>query len=189
MYLSNLSNGTKLTITYEDGATYNCVIEGKIDHMSFFVHCVDLFSRIDDFVGTTPMFKFYSNEKFYTFTGEILGKSTSKHAMVDTIDVLIKTPFKEGTDRKEFRIETNMKVRIFEYVDDYKTLNAGEWICDTQARDISKNGIKLWSDFKISEPLDTLFSLELKLSRDGSLVVPARLVRTIKAIGDKKAEG
>ena len=177
MYLNNVNNGTKMYATFEDGFEACCVLEGKIDHISFYANCSDVFARIDEFKGQIPSIKFYVGDKHYTFNGEILGKSQTKYAMVDTFDIRIKTPFKEGTDRTEFRFETNMRVRIYSYSDDVQKRHAGDWICDAQSCDISKKGIKLWADHKLTEPKDTLFTLEFKLTRDDSYLVPARIVR------------
>ena len=177
MYLSNINNGTNMEITFDDGREVSCVFEGKIDHISFYIQCYDIMSKIDSMVGKIPTFKFYVQDKYYTFTGEILGKSAG-YSMADTIDIIIRTPIKEGSDRKEFRFETNMKVRIFDYMEDLKNLHAGAWVCDAQSNDISKKGIRLFCDHKLTEPLGSLYTLEFKLSRDGSYIVPAKLVRS-----------
>ena len=178
MYLSNVNTGTNFEITFEDGREFNSVFEGKIDHISFYIQCYDIFSNIEEFAGQTPMFKFHVQDKYYTFTGEILGRSSSKQAMVDTVDVIIRTPFKEGTDRKEFRIETNMRVRIFDYSDDVQTRYAGDWICDAQSSDVSKKGIRLFCDHKLRSEYEDQFTLEFKFARDNSFTLPAKLVRT-----------
>ena len=178
MYLSNINTGTNFIVTFEDGRELTCVFDGKIDHISFYVQCYEIFANIDNYVGLIPTFRFDVQDKYYTFTGEILGRSVSK-SMVDTIDIIIRTPIKEGTDRKEFRIETNMKVKIFEYSDDRQNRHAGDWICDAQSSDISKKGIRLFCDHKLIEPKDSLFTLEFKLTRDGTYAVPARLVRNV----------
>ena len=175
MYLSNINTGTVFSVTFDDGLELSCVFDGKIDHMSFYVQCYEIFSNIDFYVGLKPTFKFHVQDKYYTFTGEILG--AGKNSMVDTVDVIIRTPIKEGTNRKEFRIETNMKVRIYDYSDDRQNRFAGEWICDAQSSDISKRGIRVFCDHKLISPMNNLFTLEFKLSRDGSYVVPAKLVR------------
>lgn len=177
MYLSNISTGMTFEVAFEGGKTVTSVFEGKIDHISFYAHCAEIFAGIDKYAGATPQFTFTVSGKTYTFTGEILGRSTRKHSMVDTFDVRIRTPFKEITEPREFRIETNMRVRIFNYVEDVKNLHASDWVCDAQANDISKKGIRLWSDYKLGAPKDTCFLLEFKLTRDGSYWVPAKLVR------------
>ena len=177
MYLSNINIGTNFTVTFEDGQELTCVFDGKIDHMSFYVQCYDLFANIDKYIGQIPSFKFFVQDKYYTFTGEILGKTGGHYSMVDTVDVIIRTPIKEGTDRKEFRIKTNMKVRIFDYSEDIQNRHAGDWICDAIARDISKSGIRLFSDHKLPDLNDGMFTLEFKLTRDGSYILPSKLVR------------
>ena len=177
MYLSNINTGTNFTVTFDDGYEVSCVFEGKIDHMSFYAQCFDIFSNIDAFVGQIPSFKFYVQEKHYTFTGEILGRSASKYSMVDTIDIVIRTPIKEGTDRKEFRIETNMKVRIFEYSDDWKNRHVGDWVGDAQSSDISKKGMRLFTDLNLKDRKDELFTLEFRLKRDEMYYMQAKLVR------------
>ena len=177
MYLSNLNPGTNFEVTFDDGLEVACVFEGKIDHMSFYAQCFDVFTKIDSFVGQKPTFKFYVQDKYYTFTGEILGKSAGKYSMVDTIDIIIRTPIKEGTDRKEFRIETNMKVRIFEYSDDWQNRHVGDWVGDAQSNDISKKGMRLFTDQNLKDRKDELFTLEFRLKRDEMYYVQARLVR------------
>ena len=176
MYLSNINTGTNFTITFEDELEVPGIFEGKIDHMSFYMQCYDILSKIDTMIGQTPTFKFYVQDKYYTFTGEILGKSAG-YSMSETVDIVIRTPIKEGTDRKEFRFETNMKVRIFDYAEDAKNLHAGDWICDAQSSDVSKKGIRLFCDHKLPESNDSLYTLEFKLTREGSYIVPAKLVR------------
>ena len=175
MYLSNINTGTNFTVTFDDGHELTCVFDGKIDHMSFYVQCYDIFVNIETYVGQTPTFKFYVQEKYYTFTGEILG--ISKYSMVDTVDIIIRTPIKEGSDRKEFRIDTNMKVRIFEYSDDWQNRHAGDWIGDAQSSDISKRGMRLFTDQNLKDRKGELFTLEFRLRRDEMSYVQARLIR------------
>ena len=177
MYLSDINTGTNMTITLEDGRELPCVFDGKIDHISFYAQCYEIFSNLDDYVGQTPSFKFYVQDKYFTFTGEILAKGASKHSMVDTFDVLIKTPIKEGTDRKEFRLETNMKVRVFEYSDDWKNRHAGHWVCDAISSDVSKRGMRLFTDQNLRDQKDNLFTLEFRLKRDEMYYMQARLIR------------
>ena len=178
MYLSDIHTGQNMTIIFEDGREMSCVYDGKIDHISFYAQCFEIYSDLDVYVGQIPTFKFFVQEKFYTFTGEILGKGTGKHSMVDTFDVIIRTPIKEiVADRKEFRIETNMRIRIFEYSDDWKNRHAGEWICDAQSSDISRNGIRVFCDHKLPTAKNDLYTLDLKLTRDGTYTMPAKLVR------------
>ena len=175
MYLSNINTGTVFSVTFDDGLELSCVFESKIDHISFCAQCYEIFSNIDSFVGLTPQFKYYVQDKHYTFSGEILG--ANKHAMVDTVDIIIRTPIKEGTDRKEFRIETNMKVKIFEYSDDWKNRHVGDWVCDAQSIDISRMGMRIFTDMNLKDQKDNLFTIELRLRRDEMSYVQARLVR------------
>ena len=178
MYLSDIDTGAQLTITFEDGRELIGVFEGIIDHMNFYVHCPEIFRDIDEFINKNPTIKFFAGENFYTFTAEIMGKSERKNSMLDTVDILIKTAFKEGAQRKEFRMNVNMKVKIHSYVDSAKTLFLGDWICDALAEDISKSGIRLWADYKLDVPQATLFTLEFSLARDKSYFIPASLMRS-----------
>ena len=178
MYLVDVGHGTSFTISYEDGTEYSGVFDGRIDHMSFYIHCPDIQEKLDKFVNTQPLMTFFGKESFYTFTGLILGKSDRKNHALDTIDVKIITPFKSsGTGRVDIRINITFKVKIHHFVDDQKNLFLGDFICDTISNDVSKGGIRLWADHDLIKNKDQMFTLVFSLSHDWTYFIPAQLVR------------
>ena len=178
MYLVDVGHGTQFTISYEDGAEYSGVFDGRIDHMSFYIHCPDIQRNLEKLINTRPTMMFFGKESFYTFTGEIIGKSERKNPMLDTFDVKIITPFKaSGTGREDFRINISFKVKIHAFVDDQKSLFLGDYICESISSDVSKGGIRIWADHDLMKFKNEKFTLVFSLSNDWTYFVPAELVR------------
>ena len=68
-------------------------------------------------------------------------------------------------------------MRIHAYTDDYTKMYSNGWLCDAVSDDMSKNGIRLFCDYAIDAPLETIFTLEFTLHSGTPYLVPARLVR------------
>jgi len=177
VYVHNISRGTHLTLTFENGFEYHAVFDGNIDHMSFYVICPEIQKDLERFIETTPQVKFLAGELFYTFTASIVGKSQRSDAIHDTMDFKITTPFKEEQRRTDFRIEIALKVKIHSYVDDFRKLYTGEWLCEAVSSDVSKHGIRIFADQSLDGPLGTLYTLEFSLRTGWIYLVPAKLVR------------
>jgi hypothetical protein len=178
MYIHSVPRGTEFIFTFEDGTEIKGVFDGNIDHMQFNIICLEISREIDRFLDTEPEVQFIIGENSYEFKAKILKISDKKEAINDSIEFRVITPFKEVPLRSTFRINVNMKVRIHEYVDDFKKLYSNGWLCDASSDDISKNGIRLWCDYALDAPLGSMFTLEFTLQTGSIYMIPATLKRS-----------
>jgi len=178
MYLVDVGHGTRFTILYENGSEFTGVFDGRIDHISFYIHCPDIQKNLEHYINTRPTLKFFSKESFYTFTGEILGKSERRNPLLETLDIKIVTPIKPaGTGRVDFRINIAFKVKIHSFVDEQKSLFLGDFLCDAISCDVSKGGIRIWADYDMIKQSGEKFTLVFSLNSDSTYFVPAQLIR------------
>ena len=178
MYLVDVGYGTRFTIAFDDGMEYSGVFDGRIDHMSFYIHCPEIQKNLDKYVKTKPLMTFFGKESYYTFTGEILGRSDRTNFMLETFDVKIISPFKvSDSGRAEFRIAINFKTKIHEFVDNQKNLFMGEFLSEGVSQDVSRGGIRLWTDIDLMKKKNQKFTLAFSLNPNSTYFIPAELVR------------
>ena len=177
MYLHNITKGVDMHFTFEDGREFQVVYDGNIDHMNFHAMCTELVKDIDEIIDTDIAAKFNIEEKAYTFNAKILKKSLQRDAVQETIEVKITSPFKEVQLRDSFRIELAMKVKFYDYADDYKKLYIGDWICDGVTNDLSMSGIRIWSDHYLKEIKGAMYTIEFNLHKNAVYLIPVKLMR------------
>jgi hypothetical protein len=169
--------GTKFTFTFDDGVVIDGVFDGNIDHMQFYIICTAISGDYEKFENSEPKVEFIFGENSYNFTAKLLGITDKKDAINQSLEFRVITPFKEVPLRSNFRIQINLKVKIHEYVNDFKKRYSNGWICDAVSDDMSKNGIRLWADTTLSHEQGTLYTLEFSLQTGVVYMVPAKLMR------------
>ena len=176
MYIHQVPRGTELKFIFDDGREIVGVFDGNIDHMQFYVICLEISREIGMYEETQPKVEFVANDKTYSFEAKLLGISEKKDAIHDSLEFRVVTPFKEVKYNKVFKISIGMKVRLHEYIDDYKKMYSDGWICDAVSDSISKKSIRLWGDYAIDDPIGTTFTLEFSLKHGFFYMIPAVLV-------------
>ena len=53
----------------------------------------------------------------------------------------------------------------------------GDFICDARSDDLNVNGIRLFADYMIEDPLETMFTIGFTLPHGTMYLIPARLKR------------
>lgn len=177
MYIHSVPHGTKMEFTFDNETILHGKFDGNIDHMQFNVLCPEISRNIDIYQEAVPHVTFIAGENSYSFTATLLGINEKKDAIHDALVFRVATPFKATPLRQNFRIKVALKVRLHEYVDDYTKMYTNGWLFDTVSDDISKNGICLWCDYPIDEPIGTMFTLEFTLQTGRLYMVPAKLMR------------
>ncbi|MCL1884222.1 MAG: PilZ domain-containing protein [Defluviitaleaceae bacterium] len=177
MYIHQVQRGTKFTFTFENGQEVEGVFDGNIDHLQYNIICQEISGQMDIFQESEPETQFQAGDSFYTFKSKLLGISEKKDAIHDSLEFKVITPFKETTQRSNFRIKIALRVRIHEYIDDFKKLYSDGWLFDAVSDDISKNGIRLFSDYATDAPQGTMFTLEFTLQSGVLYMIPAKLMR------------
>ena len=177
LYVHQLVRGTEFTAIFDDQTEIDAIFDGNIDHLKFHVICPEFLRNLDKYKETTPTIRILIGEVYYTFTAKILGKSERNEALLETLDFIAISPFKEEQRRNDFRIQIALKVKIHAYDDDYRKLYSGGWLCDSVSDDVSKNGIRLWADHTLPDELGTMYTLEFSLKTGWIYLVPAKLVR------------
>lgn len=177
MYIHQVPRNTPFTFTFDEETTIEGVFDGNIDHMMFNIMCTEISRNIDNFVGKEPDVEFIVGDMSYTFKANLLGISEKKEAINDSLEFRITAPIKEVPLRKTFRIKIALKVRLHEYVNDYKKVYSNGWLFDAVSDDVSKGGIRLWCDYPIDDPIGTMFTLEFSLKSGWIYMIPAKLMR------------
>jgi len=178
MYLVDIGHGTEFTLIFEDEVEYTGIFDGRIDHMCFYIHCQDIFSKLEKFIDAKATMKFFAKDSFYTFTGQIIGKSERKNPTLETLDVRIMSPFKPvDLGRTDFRINITFKIKIHSFVDDQKSLFLGDFICDSISNNVSKSGICIWADNDLNKNKGEMFTLVFSVFPEWTYFAPAKLVR------------
>jgi hypothetical protein len=152
MYVHQIPRGTEFTFTYNE----DNVIELR---------------------ELTPEIYFIVGDVSYKFNAALVKISERKETIHDAMEFKCISPIKDTPLRKNFRLQIALKVRIHNYTEDYTKMNADGWVCDAVSDDMSKNGIRLFTDTAIDSPLGTIYTLEFSLKHGSIYMVPAKLVR------------
>jgi|GEM_PF-843019 len=181
MYIHQVPRGTEFTFTFEDGTedgnTVQGMFDGNVDHMRFYIVCPDISRNFENFAQSKPNVTFVNGENLYRFDAKILGISDKMDAINNSIEFEITSPIKAEALRQNYRIKIMLKVRIHKYTEDYKKRHADGLICEAVSDDMSKQGIRLFTDHDIPDPLGTIFTLEFSLKPGIVYMIPAKLVR------------
>lgn len=176
MYIHQVQRGTKFKFKFDEETTYEGTFDGNIDHLRYSILCPDLVRYVDIYTEAEAETQFFHNGSYYDFKSLFIGISDRKDAIIESLEFRVVTPIKETKQRSSFRIQLNMKVSLHKYVNDPSKLYSDGWICDALSDDISKNGIRIFSDYALTEPLGTVFTLEFSL-KNIIYMVPVVLIR------------
>jgi hypothetical protein len=182
MYIHQIARGTRFTFVFDEFTEIEGIFDGNIDHMQFYISSLAISGEIDKYIETEPEVLFQINEFEYSFRAKCLGISASNDAINASLEFRVVTPIKEKPLRSKFRLDIALKVRIHKYIDDYKAMYSDGWICDAVSVNISKSGIRLWGDYLIDDPLDTMFTLEFTLQNGALYMLPSVLKRNTQNI-------
>ena len=177
MYVHNIPRGTKFKLFFDEFTEMDATYDGNVDHMQFNLFCPEISRNVEKYIELEPEVQFIIGEHSYSCTAKFLKVSEKKDIVNETLIFRVVTPIKEKALRQNFRIQIKLKVQIHKYTDDYKQKYSAGWICDTVSDDMSKNGIRLWGDYYIEDPLDTKFTLEFSLQSGSVYMIPAVLKR------------
>jgi len=179
MYIHQIPRGTEFTFTYDEDTVIEGTFDGNIDHLQFYIVSPEIARNIQELKDREPEVSFIVNDVSYKFTAAIVRISEQKNTIHDALEFKAISPIKDTPLRKNFRLQIALNVRIHNYSDDYTKMNADGWVCDAVSDDMSKNGIRLFTDTAIDAPLGTIFTLEFTLKQSNIYMVPAKLVRNV----------
>ncbi|MCL2198859.1 MAG: PilZ domain-containing protein [Defluviitaleaceae bacterium] len=179
MFIHQVPRGTTFTFEFDDnGLEIDGMFDGNIDHICFNIICLEISKDIEQYQGKDPLVSFILGDTSYSFKANLMKISENKDAIHDSIEFKAISPIKDEPLRKNFRVKIDLRVRIHEYVDDFKKHYTNGWMCDAISDDISKRGIRLFSDYRLDAPLDTPFTLEFSLMTGSIYLIPATLKRS-----------
>ena len=174
MFLQNVKSGTKFTIVFEDKKRFQAEYLGDLVHVNFRVLSPEIAENIEQYKNAKVTVELFLHDLNYEFTGQILGL---KQGMKDVVNCKAASLFKEVHRRVNTRINVNLKVKVYDYSDDPKKLHRGEFICEAVSEDLSKGGVRVWADYDLDAPLNTIFTLEISMPLGTSHILSAKLVR------------
>ncbi|MCL2224966.1 MAG: PilZ domain-containing protein [Defluviitaleaceae bacterium] len=177
MYIHQVVRGTEFTFTFAEDDVVEGIFDGNIDHMQFYIVSPAISRNYAEYHEAEPTVSFTVADKAYSFTAKLLKISDQKEAINEALEFRVVSPIKEEPLRKNFRLEVALKVRLHEYTDDYTKLHSNGWVCDAVSVDMSKSGIRLFSDYALDAKIGDIYTLEFALGKDKIYMIPARLVR------------
>jgi len=176
LLLPEVRSGTVLKITFEDKRELAVEYVKNTDYQNFSIRSNDIARNIEEFREKAIEVGFSSKLSDYCFTAKVLGLA-SKFGSTDTVDCVVTSLFKETPHRVEARIDVSMKVKIYSYLDLLEKKFRGDLLCECVSDNLSRGGIRIFSDFDLSELPDSKFTLEFALIPSSTFIAPARLVR------------
>ena len=170
--LWEIQEGTRLTIIFEGEKKYQAEYLGNVDHVNFNILSSEIANDIEQYKNATATVFFFGVDDNYTFTSQIVRVIPGKN---DAISCKVISFFTKVPRRADTRVNINLKVKIYP-----NDKSDGSTYYEAMSSDISKGGIRLWSDHNLNAPMDSRFSLEVTGPLGSSYVFPAKLIRTQK---------
>ena len=190
MYLPEIQNGTKFTVIFEDGNELQAEYVGNINHSHYNIISPEISENIEQYKNAAVTIHFDMRDKKYVFTSQVVGLKSKQDS---NVNLKVTSFFKEAPLRTSIRINISLKVTIFTLMGSIESPFPGQFLCEALSDDISKNGIRILSDFNLDAPLDSVFMLKIslplgpsyvfpnKLAPGSSYVFPAKLVRSLRS--------
>ena len=156
----------------------------SVDNQLFLVNNMQIYDNIDDYLNQPVLVVFTVRDNLYQAECRIIGRG-GKRRIYDT--VIVEAPsggFKEETRRTTVRFAIKVKVKIYEFIDDNEISYKGGYICDAMSVDISRGGMRVSTNYQLTQPHGTLFSLEFAITYDPralAYTVPSKLVMSRRA--------
>jgi len=177
MYLSDISDGCKMNVILDANTNFEGEHDGIIDHLRFHLHCPQIWDDIDKYKNTDFVIECDIKGNHCSFTIAVLGRSERQSWSRPALDVRIKTPIKAAPRREAFRVEIKMKTKIHAYVDNNEEFFSGELLSEAVTEDISRGGVRIWSDYVFDAPMGAYFVLEFSQPLKGTYHLPAKIMR------------
>jgi len=182
MFIQDIKRGVPIVITFAENekviSEISAEFDGSIDHKRFYIKSKDIAENINNYIDVEAEFKYYDNGIFYVFTGKFAGKSTLAGSSDMVVDVMALTLLKEIPRRNDIRMAISVKINIHEFVGNRANSFLGSYIGDGISDNISKSGIRIWSNYELIQSEMPMYTLEIKLPYgNGDLYyIPAKLI-------------
>ena len=174
MYLTDLESGTNLSVVFEDESELRAQYIDRIDHVNFLIQSIDSDDNLNRYIGSSASISFFTRDLCYTFFCKITGFESGE---INIINCTATSLFKEVPRRDGHRINTNLRTKVFSYKNSENGTQKKEFICEAVSVDLSRTGIRLWSDDPIDAPLQTTFLLEVAVPFSLPFTLSAVIVR------------
>ncbi|MCL2089035.1 MAG: hypothetical protein FWH14_06095 [Oscillospiraceae bacterium] len=177
MLLNHIVKGTPIDIMVEDDQ--DSMLKGRFfenkNNRMFLIHSQEIFDDIDSYAGKSISVSVVVRDKLCSFESTVLGKGR-KIGIYYTVMLEADSEITEKPLRSAVRLDIKTLVDIYEYSDKKSRSYKGLQVCNALSADINKNGIRLLSDYRFTEPEGTMFTLEFSLTRLKSFTLPAKIV-------------
>ncbi|MCL1844777.1 MAG: PilZ domain-containing protein [Defluviitaleaceae bacterium] len=177
MYIHQVPSGTKFMFKFDESTSIEGTFDGNIDHLTYKIFCPEIARNVDYYIESEPETEFFHAGSFWNFKSLLVGVTSNREVVQqEAIEFKVISPIKETKQRVDFRIQIKMQVTLHTFIDDPSVLYANGWVCDAISDDISKSGIRIFSDYALTEPLGTVFTLGFTL-KNNIYMIPATLIR------------
>ena len=176
MFIQDIKRGVPIVITFKDETEISAEFDGSIDHKRFYVKSKDIAVGINNYIDVEAEFKYYDGGVFYVFTGKFLGKNNLAGYSDMVVDVIAITPLEEIPRRNDIRMSISVKIKIYEFVGNRANAFLGSYIDEGISDNISKNGIRVWSNYELIQSEMPMYTLEIKLPYGDVYYIPSKLI-------------
>ena len=173
MNLLEVREKTVLKVVFEGRAEIQAEFHDAITPINFSIFCPEIAQDIERYKGTAFTIKFFAWNSNQYFTGKIAGVKPGNNDIVSCIATSL---IEELSNRANIRISVSVKVKVHTYVESAKN-HLGQLLCEGTSDDISKGGIRFWSDYYLDMPFNTMFTLELLPLPSSDYIFPAKMIR------------
>jgi len=185
MFIQDIKRGVPIVITFtkeedkehkEDKTEILAEFDGSIDHKKFYIKSRDIAENISNYVDTEAEFKYFDNGIFYMFTGKFVGKSSLAGTSDMIVDVVALTLLREVPRRNDIRISIRAKIKVHEFDGNRANAFLGSYIGDGITDNISKSGIRIWSNSELNQTEMPIYTLEIDIPFGDVYYIPAKLI-------------
>lgn len=179
MRLLYIDKGTPLTIRLEGEENLELYVEfiDNLDERIFYVYNQEIYNDIDKFLNKTALVTINFRNDIYNFRCIIAG-TDNKLMDKDIVVFELKSEFRLESRRSSVRTVARLRTKIFEYIENQSDSHRGQYICDAQSEDVSRDGIRLFSDHELDAPKGTMFIIDFSAEPGFLFSIPAKLVRS-----------
>jgi len=176
LLLPEIKKGTPLAVTLGDGREFTVEYMKNTDYENFSIRSSDIAADVELLKGATMDVKFSTKMTECSFSAKIMGLA-SKFASTDIVDCVVTSLLKETPRRSDARIDISLRVKVYSYVDDPERKFIGDFLCESVSDNVSRGGVRLFSDFKLEDLPDSMYTLAFSFPQGELFVLPARIVR------------
>ena len=174
MILFSVESRTPVTVFLEEGSEITAEFVENYDSKVFYVQSQSLLDNLNTLTNSKATVELFFKEGFYRAECRIVGPGIRK-PRYDTVALEAQDEFKYEAQRSSPRVYMGFTAEIHHYTEDKNSFYKSGLICRSISKDLSRDGIYLVSEHKITAPKETMFTISFYFS-NYTFNIPAKLM-------------